>query len=68
MTTRTTTRKKHRWNIKTFLSNLWTMALLCLIVWFMASWVDIWMHNLSGGSDAGWNLINILMRLFGANV
>lgn len=31
-----------------------------LIVWFLVSWVDVVAHYSTGGTQAAWNLFNLL--------
>jgi hypothetical protein len=41
-----------------------TMYVICemFLMWFLVSYIDICAHNLSGHSDAGWNIFNMLMK------
>ena len=41
-----------------------TMYAICVgfLVWVSISYIDIIAHNLSGQSDASWNIFNMLMK------
>lgn len=41
-----------------------TMYVVCImfLVWASVSYIDICAHNLSGHSDAGWNIFNMIMK------
>lgn len=41
-----------------------TMYIICIgfLIWFLVSYIDICAHNLSGQSDASWNLFNMIMK------
>lgn len=38
------------------------IILVCIGAWFTVSFIDVLMHNLSGGTDASWNFFNILLN------
>lgn len=58
----TITRKKYRWNYKKFFSRLFTLIIITLYAWLILSYLDIVFNNLSGGTDAEWNLLKILYK------
>ena len=40
-----------------------SILIICLIFigWFAISYIDVLVHNLSGGSDNSWNMFNMLL-------
>lgn len=46
--------------MKTFKIIMYVICILFL-VWISISYLDICAHNLSGKSDASWNLFNIML-------
>ena len=49
--------KKYRWNVKTFARNLAIGLSVVATLYLFACYVDIITHNLSGGTDAAWNVL-----------
>lgn len=37
---------------------LWSLP----FIWFGISWIDIMTHQTAGGTDAAWNLFNIILH------
>ena len=60
-----TTRKHYRWNYKKFLKTMYALISIALFVWVALSYIDIITHNLSGGTDAKWNLFTSIMPVLG---
>ena len=60
-------KKKYRWNVKKFMSNIAVLITILFILWAVISWIDISIHNLSEGytySDLNLYMltINLLKR------
>lgn len=54
--------KKYHWNIKKFLSNMYFAVSVAFLLWMLASYLDVITHNLSGGTDAKWNLLLMMFK------
>ena len=54
------TKKKYKWNIKKFLSNLFTAVSVAVIVWVLASYIDVITHNLTTCVYAKWNIFPMI--------
>ena len=40
-------KKKYRWNVKKFLSNIYTLVCMLFVAWVILSWIDVIIHNTS---------------------
>ena len=57
-------KKKYRWNVKKFMSNVAVFIIILFILWAVISWVDISIHNLSEGyTYSDFNLFKLIINL-----
>lgn len=48
--------------LKTVEILFWTI-IVALFLWFGASYIDVIVHQFSGGTESTWNLFNILLNI-----
>ena len=57
-------KKKYRWNVKKFMSNIAVLITILFILWAVISWIDISIHNLSKGyTYSDFNLFKLIINL-----
>lgn len=50
-------------NIAKIIERIFLTVSILIIIWVFASWVDVILHNQSGGTDAWWNFFKIFLAL-----
>lgn len=56
-------KKKYRWNVKKFLSNIYTLVCMLFVSWVILSWIDVMIHNTSGSyTYSNLNMFQFLMN------
>ena len=57
-------KRKYRWNVKKFMSNVAVFIIILFILWAVISWIDISIHNLSAGyTYSAFNLFKLIIDL-----
>ena len=57
-------KKKYRWNVKKFMSNVAVFIIMLFILWAVISWIDIIIHNLSEGyTYSNFNFYKLIINL-----
>ena len=57
-------KKRYRWNVKKFMSNVAVLITILFILWAVISWIDISIHNLSEGyTYSDFTLFKLIINL-----